>query len=260
MRQLIKTYCKLFVLSTLTASMIVTPLLVNAGVLITVKSPGKDNDCGTFFKTGNGFDSCAVNGSPVIIKYDDYDDDAPIHGSTEINSQFAGSITGDEFQITFADGSNDDGVGTWSYTQGANDPNVRYWVAKGGKNGFNLHFQVDNEAATGACAAAAAGGTTVDMLSEACLNEAIPVISGNFVTPDNKPGNPASLSHLTFYDTGTGSGTPVGTNGVPIPSSVLLFLGAGGLLCATAYRRREQDLPEDSADSESGAIPEGPSA
>lgn len=213
------------------------PLAAAADVLITVASPGNVNDCGQFFATGNGFDTCAVNGAPVIIKYDGYEENNIHYGHTEINPLFAATVAEGDFQIQFDDNSNRDGVGTWTFDQQADDPSVTYWVAKGGRNGFNLHFVVaDLVAASGVCAAAAAGGTTYDMLSVACLNAAIPVVQGRFITPDNQPGNPASLSHLTFY--GSPNGSPITVQNAPLPSSLVLLLAAVGLFARTAVRYR----------------------
>ena len=101
--------------------------------LITTTLEG--NDCSGVF--GQGFENCAVNGSPIIVKYNF--EDYPFIDSVEINSAFP-TISGGEFT-----GTNDTGGvnETWFYNQGDGDPDVRYWVAKGGPL-FTLHYLIDD--------------------------------------------------------------------------------------------------------------------
>ena len=70
---------------------------------------------------GQGFENCAVNGSPIIVKYEFDDDELD---NIEINTSAYPTIDGFEFDGTVGS------VGEWEYTQGAGDPDVRYWVAK----------------------------------------------------------------------------------------------------------------------------------
>jgi hypothetical protein len=165
-----------------------------------------NNDCSGFF--GSSFGSCAVNGSPVIFKYDPKD-------GNSINAIFP-TVDGDEFGVA------DSATGTWNYTAGTGDPSVRYWVAKAGA-GFNLFYVVPDGALDTTCNASASAG-----LSAECLNAAQVTTSGNWATPDGK-----GLSHLTFYDTG-GDREPPPT-GVPAPAALGLFALALGLV---GLRRR----------------------
>ena len=221
------------------AAMILAPLTTQADVLISVQSAG--NDCAGVF--GDNFDACVINESPIIIKYDDFNDTTTPGVDPPINSLFT-SIDGTEFDITFTDGSNSEGIGTWIYTQGIDDPNVRYWVAKAGSTGFNMFFMVENidAAPGGACASAAAGGTLYDDLTPGCMDQALVVTTGSFATPARIDDNgnviaTPSLSHISFYDTGSVPDIPPST--APAPSSITLF-GVGALLGAITYRRRKR--------------------
>lgn len=177
-------------------------LLISASIqagLITVVLPG--NDCSGYF--GQGLENCAVNESPLIVKYNE-------GGSTEINSAFS-SIDGSEFSYSTVSGS-------WTYNQGTGDPDVRFWVAKGGPS-FRLHYMVDDSN----------DALCLNSLSVSCLDLALTVTGGDFFLPIN-PNNdkPYGLSHLSFYDTGR-------TTEVAEPAALLIF--GLGLISLAAIRR-----------------------
>ena len=114
--------------------------------------------------------------------------------TTEINSGLFPTIDGSEFSFDF---TGEGATGTWTYNPGAGDPGINFFVAKGGP-GFNLFSNLGDP------------------------------LTDDWFTPDNPGGNPAGLSHLSFYDTDG--------NGVPEPTTLLL-LGAG-LFAAGFVRRR----------------------
>jgi hypothetical protein len=97
------------------------------------------NDCSGVF--GQGFANCAIpaefdpNESPIIIKFDGFNEATGTFSTIEINDALFPSIDGSEFSFVFdpADGSE----GTWTYTPGLDDPLINFFVAKGGPN-FNL--------------------------------------------------------------------------------------------------------------------------
>ena len=155
------------------------------------------NDCAGVF--GQGFANCKIpanidpNESPIIIKFELNTDGS---FSTEINSALFPTIDGSEFAFDF---TGDGATGTWTYTPGAGDPMINFFVAKGGPN-FNLFSNL--------------GDPNTD----------------DWFTPNNPGGNPAGLSHLSFYDTG----------GVPEPTTLLL-LGAGLFAAGFARRRAKRD-------------------
>lgn len=158
------------------------------------------NDCAGVF--GPNFPNCfapAIPGqgiperTPIIIKFN-FNNDGSL-GQIEINPLF-GSIDGNEFSFT----STGQGTGTWTYTPGAGDPAITAFTAKGG-DAFNLF---------------STGGVYTDV---------------SYVTPNNASGNPAGLSHLSFYDTD-------GSEQLPEPGSLAL-LGLGLLVLAVAQRRRD---------------------
>lgn len=169
--------------------------------LITVTfgdGPPPANDCSGVF--GQGFNNCAINGSPIIAKFETEE------GLWEVNSLFP-SIDTSEFsasgtmQVDFGE----DATGSWFYTPGPGDPGIRYWVAKGGNIGFNL-FYVVPDSADGACAGSA---------STTCLDMALVQTTGSYSVPSG------GLSHISFYDTAP-------TTSVPEPATfALLGLGLG---------------------------------
>ena len=154
------------------------------------------NDCSGVF--GQGFANCKIpanidpNETPIIIKFD-YNATSGTF-STEINSALFPTIDGSEFDFDFT-GSG--ATGTWTYTPGAGDPGINFFVAKGGPN-FNLFSNLGDP------------------------------LTDDWFTPLNPGGNPAGLSHLSFYDTNGGGQVPEPTT--------LLLLGAG--LFAAGFSRR----------------------
>ncbi len=118
------------------------------------------NDCmpdtdqsakGGTVRGGGGIETCTLNDSPFIIKFDFQDDGMikPTLGSFS-------SITGDEFSFNI--GSEVENgktewakTGTWLYTpDDASDPLITGWIAKGGPNyfvyalgGFTGTFNID---------------------------------------------------------------------------------------------------------------------
>lgn len=157
------------------------------------------NDCaGVFSLPSGGFETCktpvAFGNSPVIAKFEFTGRTVT---KTEINTSLFPSVTGAEWTFTF--GSGGTATGTWTYNPVGDDPAITYYVAKG-SNSFNLF---SNDA---------------------------PFNSGEWFTPANNGGNPAGLSHLTFYDTAVRP-----PEEVPEPASLAL-LGLG-LLGVVASRR-----------------------
>jgi len=185
---------------------ILKSLVLTAGVALALGTTGAnaatliatidDNDCSGVF--GQGFANCKIpeaydaDQSPVIAKFN-FSDEGFIT-SQEINTALFPSVDGSEFSVLFTMGTS---MGTWTYTPGQDDPAVKFVVAKGG-NSFNLF------------------STTA--------------LEDEWYTPENPGGNPAGLSHITFYDTG-------GDFDVPEPTTLALV--GLGLLGAGIVRRRK---------------------
>jgi hypothetical protein len=157
------------------------------------------NDCSGEF--GQGLESCEIpadidpDESPIIVKFN-FDDG--ILDLIEVNSIFP-TIDGNEFDFDLGDALGT--FGTWTYTPAAGDPGITFWAAKGG-DGFNL-FTDDS-------------GLTVT--------------TGTWFTPLTGGGDPASLSHLSFYDTEGGPPSEV-------PSPLTLVLVGAALLGIAAAGR-----------------------
>ena len=197
---------------------------VSAGVQLQQET-FSGNDCVGEF--GSPFANCAVpdpNGgdplSAIMAKFDAVNDEITgdiIDFTAQFNTAVFPSLDGSEFSVDPA--SANGGTGFFTYTPGAGDPLLRYWVAKAA-NGFILYYLVDTDVGTSRA-------------------DAIAVTDGFWVTPQG-PQGPRGLSHITFYDTTTGSNGG-GSATVPEPSSSALALIAVGALAATfRYRRRKR--------------------
>lgn len=188
--------------------------VASASVVLVTKLYENENDCAGLF--GQGFDNCTVNGSPIVVKYDQTNGGYNV----QVNTAFP-TITGVEF--TFSNVAPDGSTGTWTYTKNdTGDPDIKYWVAKGG-NDFLLHWYVP---ATYTC------DLTNDL--QGCLNKAQVTTTGIWFTPTNpNNGKRYGLSHLSFYDTSSNGKPP---EEAPAPG-VLGLLGLGLLGLAWARRR-----------------------
>ena len=154
----------------------ITSAIVGLGLLAGAKEVSavlqwqlfQGNDCPEAFgEPKGGFDTCSVNGSPIIVKFET--DAAGI----EVNTMFP-TIDGSEFLFD-PPLSNSISSGNWTYTPNdAEDPSIRYWVAKAG-NQFNLFWD-----------------GTLDP------NSATVQFNNIWFTPEEK-----DLSHLGYYDTGS---------------------------------------------------------
>ena len=177
----------------------------NAGLILNqVQYEG--SDCAGVFATGNGFDTCKVDGaeegSPIIIKFNgDY-------SVNQIAYAFP-TIDGSEWSFTGASGGTS---GTFTYNPDADDPAVRYWVVKAG-NQFSLSYY------------------TNDVLGSFDAAVQIPVGEAIEWTTGVRQG----LSHFSFYDTGSGSS-------VPAPGTFAILLVSLGMLGFT-LRSRTTDCP-----------------
>ena len=157
------------------------------------------NDCAGVF--GQSFGECRLPSiydpgqSPVIAKFD-----SAGGGSWEFNSALFPTVSADDFSIVYGA----DGSGSFTYLPDAGDPLITFFVAKGG-NAFNL-FRNDGDPN-----------------------------AGSFFTPTNGGGRSPGLSHLTFFDTGSGGGA-LPAQDIPEPGTLaLLALG----LFSVAFMRRE---------------------
>jgi hypothetical protein len=192
----------LLITSTVPDGQSVSPGWVFAGTYGGQDNGNDANDCSGAM--GQGFENCAFEGSPIIVKYNN-------GGSTQINNLFAATFGAGDITINGAGGSS----GTWEYNPGPDGgPGITAFVVKGG-NYFNLFYTVDFEPFF--------GGSAV-----------------NWFTPKqcgNSPKGPnfCGLSHLSFYD--SDGGTPK----IPLPAAAWLMLaGIGGLgaVARTATGRR----------------------
>lgn len=210
------------------------------------------NDCSRVFTSANGFNFCDIGYpfwtpeddddefdyeadgiSRVIVKFDPTDDGwftvAPEDDGDAINSDAFPTISGGEF--SFGDPNNDPlGNGSWTYTPEEDDPLnvVRFWAAKRG-NQFRLHWVADQVSAD---QVANCEGDSEDNFNVDCLNLALGVSSGEWLSPSNNGNDGGDISHLTFYN-GDEEVPPV-----PLPAAGwMLLAGVGGL---AAMRRRRK--------------------
>lgn len=169
------------------------------------------NDCAGIF--GESFDTCDVDESPVIAKFQDED-----FGSIEINTEDFPTIDGSEWDFS--------GSGTLSgqfiYSpDDLLDPGIRFWAVKSGSQ-FKIHYIVpDDEELETTC--------TQNILNPNCLAQAL-VVPTDTALPWST-GTQMGISHITFYDTGNGDITRM-----PVPGTLAL-LALGGLSLAVRRRR-----------------------
>ena len=123
-------------------------------------------------------------------------------GGTEISSLFP-SITGSEFAVTYTAATN---KLSFTYTPGANDPEVHYFTVKQA-NGFALFY------------------------------DAAAITSGEVLLDSYFPRNPG-YSHITFFDTKSGTGGNGGA--VPEPATWAMMLLGFGAMGMVMRRRRKQ--------------------
>ncbi|MCS6941348.1 MAG: PEP-CTERM sorting domain-containing protein [Geminocystis sp.] len=185
--------------------------------LITARYSG--NDCsGVFGRFAECYVSppnSSVKLSPIIAKFD------VGQSGPAINTNIFPTVSGQEWSFSPNNGRGfptSASIGSWTYNPGPKDPAIKYWVAKGG-NAFNLFFYV-NPTHTQPGGVCHGNGLT----SLACFQKAVATKSGVWQTPPTKKGNPAGLSHISFY------GERVSQEEVPEPLTIMgsvLALGLG---------------------------------
>lgn len=210
-----------------------------------------DSDCGKNkyfydeYSDSNGFSACRIfadnNGtttylSDVISKFDTNNSlsDSTFTASSQYSgSEYADIVNKDNW--AFTDTSSGDSTGTWTYNNGVHTyPDIRFWVAKAG-NAFRLFWLIADN--TPEVCIAGNESQTDDNLNYDCMNAAISVTTGSWITPTGGNGN-RNLSHITFFGglcTGPECGAPVV---VPVPEPTTLAILALGLLGLTVRRKQ----------------------
>lgn len=198
------------------------------------------NDCGGgknnqyFYDGQSGFDNCKIfvedsNGtkqylSDTIAKFD-------TDGPNLANSGFTASSTYNVVKSdwVFTDNVANNPTGTWTYNEGVHTyPDIRFWTAKS-SNGFRLFWVIEDTVdTTDDFCIAGNNASSIDNLNVDCMNLAISVTNGQWISPNG------SLSHLTFFGglcTGPGCATkPNPGTVVPEPTTLAIFvLGIIGL-------------------------------
>lgn len=187
----------------LKSALLATVLALGAGAAsaTTYTMGAGNNECGA-----GGFSNCTLNGSPVIIKFnDDFTVD-------NVNSSFP-SVTGAEFSFSNLVTKGSELIGLdWSYALGAGDPGLTaVALAAGGSWAWTSSFTFVSGVYSGTLSTLAAGLV-------------------------NRQGKPQGISHITFFDTAVPPPPPPPPPPIPLPAGGLLLLSAlGGL--AVARRR-----------------------